>query len=150
MEAKTESRNRLKITINDQTYTTRDDDQEAAALMRLAGVNPAKYDLAKERKNGELKVYADDKVIDLEDGDEFVTVIFGVKVNGKLVTLDGRRQTGASIKIAAVEAQVPEVEVDWVLSAVQANGEQKIVPDDTHLKVKYNDEFWAVPGDDNS
>ena len=69
-----ESRKKLTISIDGVNYTTRDDDQEAAALLRLAGVDPAQYDLAKIKHNGETKVYRDEKVIDLEDGDAFVTV----------------------------------------------------------------------------
>ena len=69
-----ESRKKLTISIDGVSYTTRDDDQEAAALLRLAGVDPAQYDLAKIKHNGETKVYRDEKVIDLEDGDAFVTV----------------------------------------------------------------------------
>lgn len=64
----------LSITIDGQTYVTRDDDQEAAALLRLAGVDPALYDLAKVKPNGQPKVYRDEKVLDLRDGDAFVTV----------------------------------------------------------------------------
>jgi len=64
----------IRITIDGQPFTTRDDDQEAAALLRLAGVDPAQYDLAKIKHNGEPKVYRDEKVIDLRDGDTFVTV----------------------------------------------------------------------------
>ena len=105
---------------------------------------------ARVNTNGEPKVYVDGKVIDLADGDEFITVIFGVKVNDTFVELDGRCQTGASIKEAAMSARVPEVALDWVLSEVLPNGEQKVVPDEKHIKVKYDDEFWAVPGDDNS
>ncbi|GAA1747368.1 hypothetical protein [Nostocoides vanveenii] len=64
----------LSITIDGQTYVTRDDDQEAAALLRLAGVDPVLYDLAKVKSNGQPKVYRDEKVLDLSDGDAFVTV----------------------------------------------------------------------------
>lgn len=69
-----ESRRKLTITIDGVAYTTRDDDQEAASLLRLAGVDPAEYDLAKVRRAGEYKVYRDERVLDLHDGDEFVTV----------------------------------------------------------------------------
>ena len=74
MNELTESRKKLSITIDGVRYTTRDDDQEAASLLRLAGVDPAQYDLAKIEKNGETKVYRDTKVLDLDDGDTFVTV----------------------------------------------------------------------------
>jgi len=64
----------ISITIDGQPHTTADDDQEAAALLRLAGVDPAQYDLAKVKHGGEPKVYRDEKVINLKDGDAFVTV----------------------------------------------------------------------------
>ncbi len=67
-------RKKLTISIDGLKYTTHDDDQEAASLLRLAGVDPAQYDLAKIKRNGETKVYRDAKVLDLEDGDAFVTV----------------------------------------------------------------------------
>lgn len=64
----------ITITIDGQPHTTADDDQEAAALLRLAGVDPAQYDLAKVKHGGEPKVYRDEKVINIKDGDAFVTV----------------------------------------------------------------------------
>lgn len=67
-------RKKLAISIDGVEYSTHDDDQEAAALLRLAGVDPAQYDLAKIKHNGETKVYRDQKVIDLKDGEAFVTV----------------------------------------------------------------------------
>lgn len=149
MDTKAESRKKLTITIDGSEYTTRDDDQEAAALLRLAGQDPDIYDLARVKPNGELQVFRDGHVIELKDGDTFVSVIFGVKVNDTFVELDKRRQTGATIKEAAVNAGVP-IEQDFVLSEVRPNGEQKIVADDREINVKYGDEFWAVPGDDNS
>jgi len=69
-----ESRKKITISIDGQSFTTRDDDQESASLLRLAGVDPAQYDLAKIKQNGEPKVYRDEKVIDFKDGDAFVTV----------------------------------------------------------------------------
>lgn len=74
MNEKHEDRKKITITIDGRTFTTRDDDQEAASLLRLAGVDPALYDLAKLRHGGDPKVYRDEKVIDLKDGDVFVTV----------------------------------------------------------------------------
>lgn len=69
-----DKRKSITLTIDGQGFTTRDDDQEAASLLRLAGVDPAQYDLARITRNGEPKVYRDEKVIDLKDGDAFVTV----------------------------------------------------------------------------
>jgi hypothetical protein len=74
MNAKHDDNTKITITIDGRPYTTRDDDQEAASLLRLAGVDPALYDLAKLRHDGEPRVYRDEKVIHLKDGDAFVTV----------------------------------------------------------------------------
>lgn len=69
-----DKRKTITLTIDGQAFFTRDDDQEAASLLRLAGVDPTQYDLAKIIRNGEPKVYRDEKVINLKDGDAFVTV----------------------------------------------------------------------------
>ena len=78
-------------------------------------------------------------------GHDGVTVI----VNGQSVTLAGKHATGAELKAAAISAGVP-IQPDFVLSEVRGNGEQKVIPDDKQLSLKDGDEFWAIPGDDNS
>jgi len=70
-------------------------------------------------------------------------------VNGQPVALTDRHQTGASIKQAAIGQGVP-IQPDFVLSEVKPDGQQKVIPDDAHVTVKDGDEFWAIPGDDNS
>jgi hypothetical protein len=77
--------------------------------------------------------------------DRTVTVV----VNDQPVILDDRKQTGAEIKAAAIDARVP-IQLDFVLSEVLPNGKQRIVPDDKSINVKEGDAFWAIPGDDNS
>jgi hypothetical protein len=69
-----EKRKKIHFTIDGTQYETRDDDQEAAQLLRLAGLNPDEFDLAKVKRNGETKTYKDRKVVDIDDGDRFVTV----------------------------------------------------------------------------
>ena len=149
MNSQTETRKQLTITIDGKRYTTRDDDQEAASLLRVAGRDPDAYDLAKVKANRELHVYRDGKVIDLKGGDEFVSVIFGVEVNETFVELGKRKQTGASLKEAAIAQGVP-IKMDFVLSEIFDNGEEQVIADDNEITVKYHDDFWAVPGDDNS
>jgi hypothetical protein len=65
------------------------------------------------------------------------------------VTLTEHNLNGAEIKAAAIRAGAP-IQADFVLSKVLPNGKQRIVPDDKQIHVKEGDEFWAVPGDDNS
>jgi Multiubiquitin len=72
-----------------------------------------------------------------------------VTVNGQFVVLASRKVTGLQVKEAAIAAGVP-IQLDFVLSEVRPSGEQKIIPDDREITVKSGDEFWAIPGDDNS
>lgn len=72
-----------------------------------------------------------------------------VLVNGEKVVLDRSEATGAEIKAAAIAAGVP-IQPDFVLSEVLPSGKQKIVPDGKKVHLKDGDEFWAIPGDDNS
>ena len=72
-----------------------------------------------------------------------------VTVNGQFVVLRSREVTGLQVKEAAIAAGVP-IQLDFVLSEVRPSGEQKIIPDDREIAVKSGDEFWAIPGDDNS
>lgn len=72
-----------------------------------------------------------------------------VHINGETVNLDRPEATGVEIKAAAIAAGVP-IQADFVLSEVLPSGKQKIVPDDRKIHLKDGDEFWAIPGDDNS
>jgi hypothetical protein len=70
-------------------------------------------------------------------------------VNGQPVVLTGPDQTGASIKQAAISQRVP-IQPDFVLSEIKPNGHQKVIPDHAEVTLKNGDDFWAIPGDDNS
>lgn len=72
-----------------------------------------------------------------------------ITVNEQYVVLPDKDATGAEIKQAAIAAGAT-IQPDFVLSEVRPNGEQKIVPDEKKLSLKDGDEFWAIPGDDNS
>lgn len=74
---------------------------------------------------------------------------FTVTVNDEAVTLTEHHMTAAEIKAAAIAAGIP-IQPDFVLSRVLPNGKQRIVPDDKKVQVDEGDEFWAIPGDDNS
>lgn len=74
---------------------------------------------------------------------------FTVLVNDEAVTLTEHHMSGAEIKAAAIAAGVP-IQPDFVLSRVLPNGKQKIVADDKKVRVDQDDQFWAIPGDDNS
>jgi hypothetical protein len=67
------ARHKVRFTIDGEQYTSWDDDQSAAALLRLAGVDPAGYDLARVTASGGPEIFADEQVVTIHDGDEFVT-----------------------------------------------------------------------------
>jgi|GEM_PF-1713342 len=67
-------RREVHFTIDGKPFESKDDDQEAASLLRLAGLDPAAYDIARIKKNGENKVFKDSHVINIKDGDTFVSV----------------------------------------------------------------------------
>ena len=71
-------------------------------------------------------------------------------VNDKYtVKLEGKDQTGLSIKQAAIDQKVP-IKLDFVLSLELGGGKTEIIGDDQHIKVKKGDRFLAWADDDNS
>ena len=64
------SRQHARFTIDGEPFRTYDEDQTAADLLRLAGVEPAGYDLARV---GAPASFPDDEIVIIVDGDEFVT-----------------------------------------------------------------------------
>lgn len=65
------SRPLLPFTIDGLEFTTHDDDQEVAALLQLAGVDPDKHYLARV---GDATPLDPAKLVTIHAGDEFVTV----------------------------------------------------------------------------
>lgn len=64
------SREKVRFTIDGEPFSTYDNDQTAAALLRLAGVDPTGYDLA---RIGDAQPFANDDIVTIQTGDEFVT-----------------------------------------------------------------------------
>lgn len=69
------TRNRVEIhfTIDGQPFVTADDDQEAAALLRRVGRDPAKFDLARVDDDGDEEFFKDSDMVRLHGGDQFAT-----------------------------------------------------------------------------
>lgn len=95
----TEKRTTVTITIDGHEYTTRDDDQEAAALLRLAGRDPDTFDLARVKGNGELRTFRDQQVVSLHEGDEFASVTQTIEL-----TVNGQRKEISSTEVSFDEA----------------------------------------------
>lgn len=74
---------------------------------------------------------------------------FTIEVNGHDVTIEGKHQTGLSIKEAA-QAQGAGIDTSFVLSLEKKSGELKVYGDADKITLKPDMEFLAVPDDDNS
>ena len=72
-----------------------------------------------------------------------------VTVNDKPVVLEGAKQTGASVKKAAVEQDV-NIKEDFVLSIERGGGKTELVGDDEEIVVHDGQRFLAIENDDNS
>lgn len=72
-----------------------------------------------------------------------------VTVNDKPVVLDGSKQTGESIKKAAIEQGV-NIREDFVLSIELGGGKTDLVGDAQFIEVHPNERFLAIENDDNS
>ena len=72
-----------------------------------------------------------------------------ITVNDKPVVLEGTKQTGASVKKAAIEQEV-NIKEDFVLSIELGGGRTKLVGDDEEIVVEDGERFLAIENDDNS
>ena len=72
-----------------------------------------------------------------------------VSVNDKPVVLEGSKQTGESIKKAAVDQGV-NIKEDFVLSIELGGGKTRLLGDDESIEVHPDDRFLAIENDDNS
>ena len=88
---------------------------------------------------------ASDQEVNKVSADEKVNVF----VNDKPVVLEGVKQTGASVKKAAVEQDV-NIKEDFVLSIELGGGKTKLVGDDEKIEVYERERFLAIENDDNS
>jgi hypothetical protein len=71
----------VNFTIDGRPFTTDDPNQTAAALLRLAGLDPAGYDLGEIRPgNPEPKRFKDEQPVHIQDGDKFVSIREGAEV----------------------------------------------------------------------
>jgi hypothetical protein len=80
-----------------------------------------------------------------DHGHDHITIL----VNERPVTLDDAKQTGMSIKRAAIEQSVP-IQADFVLSIERGGGKTELIGDDQPVRVHKGERFLAIPNDDNS
>jgi len=101
-----------------------------------------------EKKTEELYAKAEkleEEAEDLEDK-KAIDVVFNEKYP---VKIHGTKQTGLSLKQAAIDQKVP-IQLDFVLSIELGGGKTELIGDNDLVKVKEGDRFLAIPNDDNS
>jgi len=64
----------LTFTVDGQTIVVNEKHQTAASILHLAGLDPAGYDLAELRGQGDPHTFHDDQQIIVKDGDAFVSI----------------------------------------------------------------------------
>lgn len=65
----------VTFTIDGRSFTVDDPHQVAADLLRLAGLDPATYNLARMRRGkAEPQRFKDDQPVQIHEGDEFVSI----------------------------------------------------------------------------
>lgn len=65
----------VTFTIDGRSFTVDDPHQIAADLLRLAGLDPALYNLARMRPGkAEPQRFKDDQPVQIHEGDEFVSI----------------------------------------------------------------------------
>jgi len=111
------------------------------------------FELIVERGEGKAEDVADDQEIEVHEHERFVAVHHEhpveILVNEKPVHVKGHKQTGLSIKEAAIHQKVP-IQVDFVLSIERGGGKTELVGDDQKIRVHKHERFLAIPNDDNS
>ena len=136
-------RPRISITIDGAVFTTRDDDQEAASLLRLAGRDPQRYNLARLVPGGDPKVLKDGKVIDLADGDAFVSLKERIPLTFTIdgvnyTTRDDDQESAALLRLAGLNP------AEYDLARIVAGKEPKVFKDEKVLDLLEGDVFISV------
>ncbi len=127
----------LHVTIDNTEFATNDDDQEAAALLRLAGRDPARYDLFLIDKHGIEIHIDDDQIVNLDDGERFVTrrkLRFSVD-GTRFTTYDDDQTAAALLRQAGLDP------ADRELTRIGEAGERETFIDNQLVTIADGDKF---------
>jgi hypothetical protein len=127
----------LQITIDDETFTIHDKDQEAAALLRLAGRDPKVYDLFLVKKNGVEEKLRDGQIVNLKDDERFVSrQKLHFTIDGEPHTSYDNDQTAAALlRLARVDP------AGYDLARILPAGGTEAFRDEQIVKIENGDEF---------
>jgi hypothetical protein len=137
-----ESKGKIRFTIDGLEYSTRDDDQEAASLLRLAGRDPALFDLARIIPGDDPKMFKDGKVLDLHEGDAFLAIKQRVRVN---FTIDGKPySTRDDDQEAASLLRLVGLDPEEFDLAKVTDGEIQVLKDGKVIDLREGDVFVTI------
>ena len=126
-----------------------------AAIEQDVNIKPD-FVLSIKLGGGKTKLIGDEEKIVVHEGERFLAIEnvdsggkFEVTVNDKPVVLEGAKQTGASVKMAAIEQDV-SIKEDFVLSIELGGGKTNLVGDKEEIVVHEGERFLAIENDDNS
>jgi hypothetical protein len=69
-----EHRRPVRFSIDGKPFEVADPEQTAASLLRLAGFDPARYDIAEVRPGEQPKRFSGEEPVRVHDGEEFITI----------------------------------------------------------------------------
>jgi len=72
--ARPEDHGKIHITIDGRRFTVEGHEHTAAELLGLAGLSADGYDLTRVGEHGQVETFRDQQVIDVKNGDVFVSV----------------------------------------------------------------------------
>ncbi len=148
---------KIEVMVNEKSVVLEGTKQTGASVEKAAieqDVNIKEdFVLSIELDGGKTRLVGDDEEIEVHDGERFLATENDVKidlmVNEKPVVLEGTKQTGASVKKAAIEQGV-DIKEDFVLSIELGGGKTRLVGDDEEIEVHDGERFLAIENDDNS
>ena len=147
---------KAEVLINEKPVTLDGPKQTGSSIKKAAmeqGVDIKPDFVLSIERGGKTELIGDDQEILVKGGDRFLAIAddgkADVLVNEKLVTLDGPKQTGSSIKKAAIEQGV-DIQPDFVLSIELGGGKTDLIGDNQEILVNDGDRFLAIANDDNS
>ena len=148
---------KIEIMVNEKPVVLEGTKQTGASVKKAAIEQDVKIKensvLSIELGSGKTRLVGDDEKIEVHGGARFLATENDVKieimVNEKPVVLEGTKQTGASVKKAAIEQDV-KIKEDFVLSIELGGGKTRLVGDDEKIEVHDGERFLAIENDDNS
>ena len=96
---------RIRFTLDNRQFTTIDGDQEAAALLRLAGHDPSHFDFARVDGKGDETFFHDTDIVPIHPGERLVSrpvVLLTIDGVG-FTTHDDDQEVAALLRLAGVD-----------------------------------------------